>query len=234
MHKNKGVGKLIAVKRWQIFAIGAAVLGIGAYFYFNGGLGLGRRVRSLAPAENAFSGQKYGASSGGPARMVWQTVPRPDAGFRVDLPAEPKELQVPAFNESGGSEPVKMIFATPDADTTFAVSWQDNPPVARANSRIPEKTLDAARDGMLARTQTFLDNETRVTVMGFAARDILAHNGGGGVLNARLIYTGERLYTLMALFPTANARREQDVVRFFNSFSMGRTTTEKLPAAPGE
>lgn len=218
------------MKRWQIFGLGAVVLAAAAYFYFGGGMS--RRVRSLAPADSAFSDQSYGTAGGRPAHMVWQTVPRPDAGFRVDMPAETKELQVPAFNEGGSSEPVKMIFANPDAETTFAVSWQDNPPVARVNKRIPERTLDAARDGMLARTQTFLDNETKLSVAGFTARDVLAHNAGGGVLNARLIYTGERLYTLMALFPTANARREQDVVRFFNSFSQGRAPAERLPEAP--
>lgn len=129
------------------------------------------------------------------------------------------ELQVPAFTENGSTEPVRMIFTDVESDTTFAVTWQDNPPVARVNDRIPDKTLDAARNGMLSRTQTTLDNETRVTISGYPGREITARNAGGGVLDARLIYTGERLYTLLALFPSRSAKREQDVIRFYNSFS---------------
>jgi hypothetical protein len=51
------------------------------------------------------------------------------------------------------------------------------------------------------------------------------------VLNVRLIYTGERLYTLMALFNSSNTRREQDVIRFYNSFAPSRVPGQTLPLA---
>jgi hypothetical protein len=70
-----------------------------------------------------------------------------------------------------------------------------------------------------------------VSAGGYPSRDVAAHNSNGGVLNVRLIYTGERLYTLMALFPSANARREQDVIRFYNSFAPSRVPGETLPLA---
>jgi hypothetical protein len=90
-----------------------------------------------------------------------------------------------------------------------------------------------ARDGMLSRTQTTLTSETRTTPDGYPARDIAAANAGGGVLNARIIFTGERLYTLMALFPAASARREQDVTRFYKSFEITRSgkIPETVPSA---
>jgi hypothetical protein len=216
------------MKRWHILVIATVVLAAGAYSYFYGGFGFSRRAESV---EGVGGVSGLGGSAPRPARMSWKMSSRPDAGFNVEMPAEPKDLQVPAYNEAGSTEPVKMIFANPDADTTFAVTWEDNPPVARVNSRVPDKTLDAARDGMLARTQTFLDNESHATAAGYPARDVAAHNAGGGVLNARLIYTGERLYTLMALFPAPSARREQDVIRFFNSFSPSRMPGETLPLA---
>lgn len=208
--------------------IGAVTLTGAAYFYFNGGLGFRGKVESV---DGVGSASGLGASALRPARMNWQTSSRPDAGFSVEMPAEPKDLQVPAYNEAGNTEPVKMIFANPDGQTTFAVTWEDNPPVARVNKRIPDKTLDAARDGMLSRTQTVLDSETKVTAGGYPARDVNAHNAGGGVLNVRLIYTGERMYALMALYPAPGARREQDVIRFFNSFSPSRVPGETLPLA---
>lgn len=217
------------MKRWQIVLAVAAILGAPAYFYFNGEFPFLRKVDLV---DGVGGGSGLPSSAARPAPMNWQPSTRPDAGFTIEMPAEPKDLQVPAYNEGGSTEPVKMIFANPDGVTTFAVSWQDNPPVARVNNRVPDKTLEAARDGMLTRTQTFLDSEARATAAGYPARDVSAHNAGGGVLNARLIYTGERLYTLMALFPAPSARREQDVVRFYNSFSPSRVPGETLPQAP--
>ncbi len=214
------------MKRWHIILIGVAALGAAGYFYLNGGMGFSRHPDMVETI-----GGVSVPSILHPARMNWQATVRPDAGFTVDMPGEPKDLQVPAYNEAGSTEPVKMMFANPDGDTTFAVTWEDNPPVARANNRVPDKTLDAARDGMLRQTQTFLDNDAHGMAAGYASRDVAAHNSGGGVLNVRMIYTGERLYTLMALFPSANARREQDVVRFYNSFSPSRVPGETLPLA---
>jgi len=214
------------MKRWHFILIGVAALAAAGYFYLNGGLGFGHRPDTVLTI-----GGVSIPSIPHPARMNWRATVRPDAGFSVDMPGEPKDLQVPAYNEAGSTEQVKMMVANPDGDTTFAVAWQDNPPVARVNSHQPDKTLDAARDGMLQRTQTSLDIDTHGMAAGYASRDVTAHNSNGGVLNVRMIYTGERLYTLMALFPSANARREQDVVRFYNSFSPSRVPGETLPLA---
>lgn len=231
MQDRNGFGTLIAVKRWHYVAIGIAVLGGAGYFYVHhGGAGLSN-VSSISsnPGDGAIP--DLGGTGGRPARMVWRTVSRADEGFRIELPADPKDLQVPAYNEAGSTEPVKMIFASPDADTTFAIAWEDNPPVARVNNRAPDRTLDMARDGMLARTQTTMVNETRGMAAGFPSRDIAARNTGGGVLDARMIYANDRLYTLLALFPSDAARREQDVLRFFNSFAPSRTPGVSLPEA---
>ena len=125
---------------------------------------------------------------------------------------------------------MKMLFASPDGDTTFAATWEDNPPVARVNDRVPDRTLQQARDGILTRTRTSLVTQTQITNVGYPALDMTAKNSEGGYLDARLIYLNDRLYTLMALFPTTNARREQDVIRFYNSFAPLRVGT-KLPEA---
>jgi hypothetical protein len=160
-----------------------------------------------------------------PAQVQWRLLTRPADGFRVELPAGPKVTEVPVYNETGGTENVKMLTSSPDGDTVYAVTWQDNPPIARVNNNVPNRTLDQARDGMLAHTQATLISESQITSGGFPGREILAHNSGGGVLNARLIYVQnsgrhDRLYTLMALFPATGARNEQDVNHFFNSFTM--------------
>jgi len=195
-----------------------------------GDLGLGSLFHSRGAGEAATA--DLAEDSSRPARMSWQTVERQNDGFKLELPSDPKDLQVPAYNEVGGAEPVRMIVANPDGETTFAVTWQDNPPVARVN-RSPERTLNMARDGMLARTQTSITGETRGLQRGNPSLDVNARNAGGGVLNARLILAGNRLYMLIALFPSASARREKDVTQFFDSFvsSPPPAIPETMPAA---
>jgi hypothetical protein len=214
------------MKRWQYFALALVVVAGLAYAYVNrASMGLGNIGRP-APTSDGMT-TDAGDSPHRPAPVAWQLVDRTNDGFKLEMPADSKDLQVPAYNEGGGSEPVKMLFSNLEGDTTFALSWEDNPPVARVNNRSAERTLNMARDGMLSRTQTRLISETRMTPGGYPARDIAAANAGGGILNARIIFTGERLYTLMALFPSASARREQDVIRFFNSFEIERS--RKIP-----
>jgi hypothetical protein len=215
------------VKRWHYFALAAAVAA-GAFYVYTHRESLGSLMHLLgASAGGADSG------SARPAKMSWQTVDRPNDGFKVDLPSDPKDMAGQAFNESGGAEPIHMIAAAPDDETYFAVTWQDNPPVARVNNRAPDATLNMARDGMLARTQTSLVNQSMSLHRGNPSLEVSARNGGGGVLDARLIMVGNRLYVLMALFPSEGARRKKDVSRFFDSFVPGRPAAipETMPAA---
>lgn len=221
------------MKRW--YYIGIAAAGVAGAVYLVMHTGALNFVKTSRTGGATGGSSDEAGTAGLPARMAWRTVARPEDGFKVELPADSKDVQIPAYNEEGNMEPVKMIFSTPDGDTQFAVCWEDNPPVARASNHIPDRTMDMARDGMLARTQTVLVNEIRMTPPGgYSGRDITAHNAGGGILDARMIYAGDRLYLLLALFPSANARREQDVTRFFNSFAPATAggIPETLPAAP--
>ena len=212
------------MKRWHYFALAAALAAGAAYVYMQ------RDALGLASMFGGGSARSEAASFS--SRSKWRTLDRAGDGFRVDLPAEPNDLQVPAYNETGGAEAVKMVMANPDGDTTFAVTWEDNPPVARM-SHTPERTLNTARDGMLARTQTTLVSESHGMQYGNLSLDVLARNTGGGVLNARLIYAENRLYILMAVFPLEEARRERDVKRFFDSFATSRPSaiSQTMPAA---
>jgi hypothetical protein len=148
----------------------------------------------------------------------------------VEMPADVKQIQIPSYTESGGTELLQMIFANPDAETTFSVAWQDNPPVARTNDRVPDRTLTMARDGAITRTQTTLVSDSGDYSQGFPGRTFEARNTGGGVMNSRLIYTGSRLYMLVAAFPSEGARRDRDVARFFDSFTIASSAA---PSSPG-
>lgn len=199
--------------------LGLGVLGIVYVYLHRQELGL---TGSRSPSTRESSNLALTSLPSRPVPITWATINRPNDGFKVEMPTDVKEIQIPAYNESGGTDEVNMIFSNPDAETTFSVSWADDPPVVRVNGRAPERVLTMARDEALARTQTSLVTETKSSPEGFTARDILARNAGGGVLDTRLLYAGERMYMLTAAFPSMNARREQDVIRFYNSFKVIR------------
>jgi hypothetical protein len=205
--------------RWYLLLL-TAVLLLGIVYVY-----LHRQELGLAGfgAMDDRAGRGIADIGGHPPGITWAKVDRPADGFKVEMPVDVKEIQIPAYNETGGSEQMEMIFANPSASTSFSVTWAENPPVARTNGRSADQTLDLARNNALARTQTTLTNESRTNVQGFPAREFAARNSGGGVLNSRLVLAGSHLYMLTAAFPSANARRERDVARFFNSFSITST-----------
>jgi hypothetical protein len=200
-----------------IVLTGILILGI-VYIYLH------RQELGLTGLPGFGAGEDTSAEQSAPARMSWQKVDRNQDGFKVEMPAEVQELQVPAYNEQGGTEQVNMILCNPNTDTSFSVAWDDDPPVARINGHAPDRTLDMARDDALARTQTILIEEYRTNLDGYPARDFVGRNVNGGIISSRMIFAGQRLYLLSAAFPSAQARRDKDVTRFFNSFTFNRTS----------
>lgn len=155
-----------------------------------------------------------------PAPVSWHSVERVQDGFRIDMPSDTSEIQIPAYNVKGGAEEMDMLVATPNAETTYAVAWDDNPPVERASGGAVDRTLDNARDGALARTQSTLMGESRANYLGYPGRDFSGRNSSGGLLNARLILAGTKLYMMIVCFPAPSARRDEDVNHFFDSFKL--------------
>jgi hypothetical protein len=186
-------------------------------------------LRDLLPAQEPEGILQTGQSQ----QLEWRPVDEASQGFKIEMPGDPKQVVVQANNETGSTEPVSMLMVKPDSDRTYAIAWADKPPVARMNDLVSEKTLDQARDGAMNRTSATLITETRSKPQGFPGRDVLAHNVGGGILNTRFIYAGSRLYMLIATAPSASAQHEEDVIRFFNSFTVAgnKQIPETIPAA---
>ena len=220
------------VKFWHYLVLAVLILAIVYACLHRQELGL-TGMRSPVAPDNSNSGSP--TPNARSARFNWRIVDRTRDGFKVDMPDEVRETQVPAYNETGSTEPVRMIYANPDSQVTYAVSWADNPPVARVGDSSADRILDRAREDALARTQTFLVTESRITPDGYPAREFIGRNAGGGILNARLIYAAPRLYMLATAFPSESARRDQDVARFFNSFTVESPSRipEGVPAASG-
>ena len=160
----------------------------------------------------------------GPARIAWEMVDRSSEGFKLEMPGDTREMEVPAYDAHGNASEVEMICAYPDPSTSFSISWEEAPPVLAAAGNEVDQTLEDARNGALARTQAVPVSEAQSTRQGFPVRDFVGRNQGGGVFNARLVLADRRLYLLMASFPAASARRDDDVNQFFDSFRIVSTT----------
>uniref|UniRef100_E6PYH1 PsbP C-terminal domain-containing protein n=1 Tax=mine drainage metagenome TaxID=410659 RepID=E6PYH1_9ZZZZ len=159
--------------------------------------------------------------------VSWHKEDKTSIGFLVEMPAEANQTTVQADSELGTKVPVQMLVAKPDANTTFGVAWEDNPPVARVNDLIPDKMIDAARDQALSATETTKVSEVRSAAQGYPSREITAKNANGGYMDTRFIYAAPRLYMLIATYTSAGASHEKDITHFFNSFQI--VTSKQLP-----
>jgi hypothetical protein len=220
-------GMLKFMKRLYLPVV-AILLVIGAFYLWGHRREYGF-LRSLLPSRTA---EGLVETNRG-LQLEWRAVDETSQGFKIEMPGDPKQVLVQATNETGSSEPISMLVAKPDPDRSYAVAWADKPPVARMNDLVPDKTLDEARDGALARTSTTLVSEVRNSTQGFPGRDVVARNVGGGMLDTRFVYAGTRLYMLIATSPSAAARHEEEVIRFFNSFTIASNSQipESLPPA---
>lgn len=203
------------MKRALYFVLFVVVL-VGIYFAYRHrqSLGFGSSAATATAADSAAT------PAAQPAPITWRTLDRAADGFRIDLPTDVKQVQIPAYNEHGGAENVDMLYAYPDPNTSYSITWEDNPPVERVNSHVPERTLDMAMANAADRAQTVLVDQADISQQGFPGRQFSSRNANGGVMNARLVLARGRLYMLTAAFPSAAARRQQDVARFFDSFSV--------------
>ena len=190
----------------------ASIIYCSYYYRVELGLVMPQNHRGLEPAGRLL-----------PATQGWQVIDGPGDRFSVEMPPGATARQLPAFAGDGTFEPVATIEAKLNPEITFAVSWADNPPVEKAGGESAERTLDLARDGALARTRTRLTSESRRSAGGFVEREFAAHSSNGGILNARFILTGSRLYMLTAAIPASGGQYDDDVRHFFSSFNMDAT-----------
>lgn len=217
LHPVVRIGTLVEVNRWGY--LGLVILAVaGGYFVYQHRQQLGLGGASPSAGQQATTRQPGQPAQS--ATIIWQKVDRTVDGFQIEMPANAQQTKIPAYNEHGGSEQADMLYAYPDSQICYSITWKEDAPVERINKHVPERTLDMALTDALDRSQTLLVTKSEVSQQGFPGREFSARNAGGGVFSSRLVLARHRLYMLTAAYPSADARRDQDVARFFNSFSI--------------
>jgi hypothetical protein len=200
------------VNRWGYIGLVIIVLVVGFIAFVNS--------RKPEPPRPHPSANQPSETSAQAAPIKWQNVDRTMDGFTIELPANFQHIKIPAYNEYGSTEMADMLYAFPDPQISFSITWALNPPVERVNKMVPDRTLDMALTDALQRSQTTLVNKSEISQQGFPGREFSARNAGGGVFTSRLVLARHRLYMLTVAYPSAAAQNDQDVARFFDSFQV--------------
>ncbi len=204
------------MNRWGYIGL-AIILLVLAFFTYRHRQDLGLSRSSVNQTSQTATPPPTAAQ---PAAIQWQKVDRTMDGFTIDMPANSQQIKIPAYNEYGSAEMADMLYAYPDPQISFSITWALNPPVERVNKMVPDRTLDMALTDALQRSQTMLVNKSEISRQGFPGREFSARNAGGGVFTSRLVLARHRLYMLTVAYPSAAAQNNQDVAHFFDSFKV--------------
>jgi len=191
--QNKGVAKLNKKRGIHSDWGGALVLAAGNAILMEVG---------FKPSPERFHltiGGVSGSQRSQPARMNWQATVRrmPDLRWKCGTRRPQKDLQVPAYNDSGETEARKMMVRHIRMEPDLFGGGKDTPPVGcRKQPPALDKALDAARDGIgcCERTPEFLVGLQHVRRRAYASRDVAANNSKRWCVEVRMIYTASPYY----------------------------------------
>ncbi len=205
------------MNRWGYIGL-AIILVVLAFIVYTNRQNLG--LTHPRPSTNQASQTVTQPPATQPVQIQWQKIDRTMDGFTIDMPANSQQIKIPAYNEYGSAEMADMLYAYPDPQISFSITWALNPPVERVNKMVPDRTLDMALTDALQRSQTMLVNKSEISQQGFPGREFSARNAGGGVFTSRLVLARHRLYMLTVAYPSAAAQNNQDIAHFFDSFKV--------------
>ena len=133
----------------------------------------------------------------------------------MSLPGDAVSEDIPTKSATGGSF-IAHNLRVRLSDKGYAVSWWEDPSLKEGK---PEQILDAMRDRGLSPSKAQLIDERRLTIQGYAARDITTIAAGHAAYDNRLILVGTRLYSLMVV-DGGGKRDRANIQKFFNSLAL--------------
>ncbi len=157
----------------------------------------------------------------------WIEYTAPDGSFAVRLPDEPEVQSETVPTEAGDIE--MAMYLTEGDDRMVMLSHNGFPAsiaeaIAAGDDTFVQGLLDGGRDGAVSNVSGTLQDEKRITVAGFPAREFtfsvdssVSPTGDAITGTARVILTKDRLYQLLSL-TTADETDPAAVQAFFDSF----------------
>ena len=139
-----------------------------------------------------------------------------DGRFTVLMPGKPKQEKNTIDTALGK---IDLIMYMAGSRKISCIAGFCDYPQKYIDSTDPQKMLDGARDGAVANVKGRLVSETKVSFNSKPARQFVIEVPNRGFITARIILVGPRMYQLMLIAPT-NQGHEEDISRFFNSFTV--------------
>jgi hypothetical protein len=150
----------------------------------------------------------------------WATYAHPELGFSIDSPVPPASQTTSASTPKGAVK--TTVFAIDEGQTGAVVLAVDDYRGVKLSEDDVRKALEAAVQRPLKKLSAVLISDTPITVDGFSGREITARADPAGLLiKGRIVFTGQRLYQLIAVGPAATGV-PGDFGRLESSFKLNR------------
>lgn len=146
------------------------------------------------------------------SRDEWINVSVPDGSFSVQMPEEPTQTTRKLARTDGDVNVTTYTYQNPAARYRVSVMGLPKTPMD------PHGELDAAAKNLAEN----LDHVENTTIGGKPARIVETVNRGGEFIFARLILSGDRLYTLVATYSRTAIKKNvaERANKFFDSFML--------------
>ncbi len=148
----------------------------------------------------------------------WVRHESPDGGFSVLIPDERMTRGSRRVEGDGGGAATLNSFAVNNGLTRYIATYYDV-------DRSMNFSLKRARDGIVRKLNGKIASETSAQILGIPTRTFRVHTTANGhelTVNARIFFTGSRVFLLQVIFPRAyeNTPAEDRVRWYFNSFTI--------------
>jgi hypothetical protein len=143
----------------------------------------------------------------------WHLYTSTNPEFSIRFPGAPTS-ETRRVKGAVGEVTVHLVqVQTPDG--VYAVGYGDGQLLP--NQTI-ENRLNSSRDGSISNVQGTLVMEKKITVQGYAGREIKAQARKGMFLDARLIAVSDRNYVIGVVSNSEASRDDRNIHKFFDSF----------------
>lgn len=149
----------------------------------------------------------------------WKKFAPKDGGFSILLPGTPKEERK-VHKDPDGTTTTDQDYTLETSDRLYMIGYQEHDATVakliNASALLDEMVKTVAKEA-----GGTLRKQSKITLNGFAGREVVATIAGSGTIRFRVFWTGRRLYTAMAAFPNSPGGL-RDAARFLGSMTLAK------------